>query len=103
MTNTGTVKQYRYAVFDKNMIFQNTFYFYSCLNEEIRSLSFLAAKGYFERVYHWRFNDWKPNATIYIEIFKEEETSLGIFKVTHEVNPSFLITQETESIHDNDV
>ncbi len=97
MNSKETVKQYRYAVLDKEMTFKNAYRFSVSHDEnETGYFTLPLAEDYYEQV-----NDWKPDDSILVELFKEDGTSLKIFDISYEIEPNFRINHQMEEIFDD--
>ncbi|UUM20843.1 hypothetical protein [Mycoavidus sp. SF9855] len=72
------IKQYRYALLDEGMTFEDAYSFDSNFDEnEAQSVALDASVDYYAEREGWRKADWP----LYIEVFKEDKSSLGVFNV----------------------
>ncbi len=72
------VRQYRYALLDEGMTFEDAYSFGSNFDEnKAQSVAFDASMDYYAEREGWRKADWP----LHIEVFKEDGSSLGDFKM----------------------
>ncbi len=88
------MKQYKYTVLDDDETFEETYSFESARNEsDTENLVMEAAEDYY-----WEDkNLWESGYPISLEVFKEDGRSLGVFRVSYSLMPSFWVISENKS------
>lgn len=89
------LNQYRYAILNKGMTFENAYCFCSKFEKNIEILARIAADDYLEGLACE--DGWFPGDLISIELFKEDGTSLGIFDTEYPFTPNFTVTPKEQS------
>lgn len=87
MNSKTDIKEYRYAILDKSMTFEDAYF----LNSESdgSDVEYLVQEA--AKYYYLESGGWRECWPLSFEIFKEDGLSLGVFDVYKEPEPRFRI------------